>query len=77
MTRADALASWQRFQGFPPPPERTPLRLVWFRTGYACGALLVDATGVIRDSCPIYRKLQGQTLESVKRSRSFVACEEI
>jgi hypothetical protein len=28
----------------------------WFDTGYACGALVVDAKGVVVDSAPIYRR---------------------
>jgi len=34
----------------------------WLDTGWGCGAVGVDETGIIRDGAPIFKKLLGQAL---------------
>ncbi len=46
--------------------EDARLNWYWYDLGYACGALIVLEDEIV-GSCPIYRKMIGRKLSSVRR----------
>ena len=50
------------------------LTLYWIDTRWACGGVLADATGLVRETCPIFRKFIGQRVAHLMRAYRVVKC---
>ena len=51
------------------------LALYWIDTRWGCGGILVNEQGIVIDGAPIFRRLIGQSVASLRRSYRLVQAE--